>query len=66
MKKLLILLTTVALAGAATSTFAADADETNERATPHPLLETLDPFYKQHVTADGLLIARSNRRGRFW
>jgi alpha-glucosidase len=45
----------------ACSSLAAEADSAKEAARIETLLKSLDPFYKQHVVADGLLIVSSEK-----
>jgi len=40
---------------------AAEADSAEQPSAAEALLKTLDPFYKQHVVADGLLIVGSEK-----
>ena len=44
---------------------AAEPDPTKQPASVEALLKTLDPFYKQHVVADGLLIIGSEKVSRY-
>ncbi len=59
--------TILSLAGSACCLFwtccswAAEADSAEQPSSAEALLKTLDPFYKQHVVADRLLIVGSEK-----